>query len=117
VIFVNLQSLVYLALFVIVLGLSVWGLIDAAIRPKQAFASAGKRTKTFWTLVLAGATAVAFVAVPYPIGIGQLGFLALIAAVAAIVYLVDVRPAVQRFSGRGGSGGRGRGGPSSRGGW
>ena len=38
-------------------------------------------------------------------------FLALLAAVAAVVYLVDVRPAVRPYSGRGPRGG------SSRGGW
>jgi len=112
VIFASLQNLVYLILFVAIFGLSVWGLVDALTRTPQAFVSAGKRTKNFWVIVLAASAAVSFVALPPPLGNGYLGFVALIAAVAAIVYLVDVRPAVKGPSGRGG-----RRGPTSRGGW
>lgn len=113
-----MQYLVYMILYVIVFALSVWALVDLLTRPARAFISAGKRTKGFWGAMLAAAVAVSFVALPYPLGIGRLGFLALAAAVAAIVYLVDVKPALQHYSGRGGRGSRGSGrGPSSRGGW
>ncbi|WP_149204167.1 DUF2516 family protein [Actinotalea subterranea] len=109
------QALVFFALYLLVLVFSVVALVDAARRPAQAFPAAGKRTKNFWLAVLGVATAVAFVAVPWPVGIGELQFLALGSAVAAIVYLVDVKPAVTPYSG--GRGGRpGRGGPP-RGGW
>jgi uncharacterized membrane protein YeiB len=93
------QTLVYLALYVAVFVLSVYALVDAARRPARAFAVAGKRTKQFWTLLLGVATAVAFVALPWPLGIGALSFLALGSAVAAGVYLADVRPAVKPYSG------------------
>jgi hypothetical protein len=112
----TLQLIIYCAFFVIIFGLAAWALIDAVRRPAQAYVSAGKRTKQFWGLVLGAATAVAFVAIPYPLGIGFLPFLALLSAVAAIVYLVDVRPAVTPYSGgRGPRSGGGSG--SSRGGW
>jgi hypothetical protein len=101
---VVLFSLFYLAIFV----LCVWALIDAARRPAAAYVAAGKRTKQLWLIVLGVATAVSFIALP---PLGALRFLALIAAVAAVVYLVDVKPAIGGYSG----GGR-RGGPS-RGGW
>lgn len=102
----SLQSLVFLALSLLVLALCVVALVDAARRPASAFTSAGKRTKNFWVAVLGVATAIAFV------GLGNAGFLffAVIAAVAAGVYLADVKPAITPYSGRGGSGG-------SRGGW
>ena len=110
-----LQTVVFLVLYVAVFAACVVALIDAVRRPAAAFVAAGKRTRTFWLAVLGGATAVAFVAIPYPVGIGQLSFLALGSAVAAILYLTDVRPAVARYSGGrgGGRGGRGDG----RGGW
>jgi hypothetical protein len=103
------QSLVYNVLFLVVFVLAAWSLIDAAIRPAAAFVNAGKRTKRFWVAITAVATAVSFA------GLGGGGFLVIIAAVAAGVYLADVRPAVKPYSG--GRGGRGRGTPPSRGGW
>nr|WP_090031337.1 DUF2516 family protein [Cellulomonas marina] len=92
----------YLAIFV----LSVVALLDLLRRPATAFVSAGKLTKGKWGAILGVATAVAFMALPAPLGLGLLGFLAIGAAVAAIVYLVDVKPAVSPYRGRGGGGGR-----------
>ncbi|NTW39709.1 MAG: DUF2516 family protein [Cellulomonadaceae bacterium] len=108
------QIVVFLALYVLVFVLCVVALVDALRRQPAAFVRAGKRTKGFWLAVLGVATAVAFVAIPWPVGIGQLGFLALISAVAAIVYLVDVKPALGPVR-RGGSGGQRGGYPG--GGW
>jgi hypothetical protein len=122
------QSFVFFALYFAVFVLSVWALIDLLTRPAGAFVSGGKRTKNFWLALTGAGTAIAFVAIPPPpplfgflaylgIGLGALSFLALGSAVAAIVYLVDVRPAIRPYSGpRGGRGGRG-GNPPSRGGW
>jgi fucose 4-O-acetylase-like acetyltransferase len=83
--------LVSLAMLVV----KVWALVDAISRPAQAYEVAGKRTKVFWVVILV--LSVIF------LGIGILGLAAL---VAAIVYLVDVRPALREVSGgRGSSGG------------
>ncbi len=106
----NLQIVIFLLLHLFVFGLTVVALVDVLRRPAPAFPRAGKRTKNFWLAILAVATAVAFVAIPYPLGFGLAPFfIALIAAVAAIVYLVDVKPAVAPYSGRG-AGGPGTGG-------
>lgn len=119
----TIQVVVLLALYLIVFVMCVVALVDAARRPAPAFTAAGKRTKGFWLAVLGVATAIAFVALPYPIGIGAMSFfVAGIAAAAAGVYLADVRPAVEGHSGRGGRGRGGRGGrgprrPGSGGGW
>lgn len=110
------QTLVYVAFYVVIFLLAVWALIDLLRRPAPAFVSAGKRTKKFWGILLGVATLLAFVALPYPIGYGYLSFLALGSAVAAVVYLVDVKPAVVPYSG-GGRGPRGRGPSGPRGGW
>ncbi len=111
----SIQAFVYFLLYAVVFVLSVYALVDAARRPARAYASAGKRTKQFWVWVLVAATAVAFVALPWPVGFGFLSFLALGSAVAAGVYLADVRPAIRPYSGGSGRGGRPGGGPY--GGW
>ncbi|GEN81015.1 DUF2516 family protein [Actinotalea fermentans] len=107
----DLQLLVYFALYAVVFAVTVYALVDALRRPAAAFVSGGKRTKQFWTILLGAATAVAFVAIPWPVGFGMLSFLALGSAVAAGVYLADVRPAIKPYSG---GSGRSRG---TRGGW
>ena len=89
----------FVVLYVLIFVACVVALVDAIRRPPTAFVSAGKRTRSFWLAVLGVATAVAFVAIPWPLGIGALSFLALGSAVAAIVYHVDVKPAVAPYSG------------------
>jgi hypothetical protein len=77
--------IIHLVVFVVVLG----ALIDAAIRPDRAFVAAGKQTKVFWCLILL-------------VGV----FIALVGIIAAIVYFVDVRPAIREIGGGGRGGGR-----------
>ncbi|SFJ69581.1 DUF2516 family protein [Cellulomonas sp. KH9] len=109
----SLQVLLFLVFYVAILVLSAWALVDCLRRPAAAFTAAGKRTRTFWTWVLVAATVVAFISIPPPLGLPLRfpSFLALVSAAAAIVYLVDVRPAVTPYSRRRG------GGPSRGGGW
>ncbi|HEY3437544.1 MAG TPA: DUF2516 family protein [Actinotalea sp.] len=95
------QLLVFLLLYLLIFVGCVVALVDVVRRPAPAFVSAGKRTRSFWLAVLGVSTAVAFVAIPWPLGMGGLSFLALGSAVAAIVYHVDVKPAVAPYSGRG----------------
>jgi Na+/H+ antiporter NhaA len=78
----------------VALVIVVVALIDAAIRRDTAYVAAGKQTKIFWILVLV-------------VGL----FITLVGVIAAIVYLVDVRPAVREVGGGGG----GRPGSSSDG--
>jgi hypothetical protein len=75
----------FFVIFVAVLVTKVVALIDAATRPERAFVAAGKQTKTFWIVLLA-------LAVVSTVG----SFISLLGLVAAIVYLVDVRPAVRQ---------------------
>jgi Protein of unknown function (DUF2516) len=69
---------IHLAALVVVIA----ALIDAAFRQDAAFVAAGKQTKIFWILVLV---------------LGA--FITLVGAIAAIVYFVDVRPAVRGAGG------------------
>lgn len=78
----------FLVIHLALLGVKLWALGDASFRPERAFRAAGKQTKPFWLLLLAVAVLTEL-----------FGFLTLIGLVAAIVYLVDVRPAVREFRG------------------
>src|SRR3954447_10230906 len=73
-----------------VLILVAWALIDAVTRPPAAFVAAGKQTKQIWLAILG----VSHLLCQMRIG-GFLGFFAFIIAAAAIVCLVEVRPAVR----------------------
>lgn len=81
-------------------GFAVWlfqvfVFIDAALRPAKAYEAAGKLSKPLWLVILGVAALV---------GIG-LGLFGLAAAIATIVYWVDVRPALREVQGRGRSSG------------
>ena len=68
-------------------GLCLYGVLDAVRRPAGAFPAHGKLTKNAWLAILVVAGVVI-------LGIGSLSFLGIPAIVAAIVYQVDVKPAV-----------------------
>lgn len=80
----GLLSLVYFALLIV----KVWALIDALTRRADAFVAADKLTKVAWLWIL-GLT-VAF-AVVFP---SVVGLFSLAGTIAALVYLLDVRPAL-----------------------
>lgn len=103
----SLQLLLFFAFYLVILVLSAWALVDCLRRPAAAFTTAGKRTRQFWTWVLLAATVVAFISLPYPLDLPFPRFLALVSAAAAVVYLVDVRPAVAPYSRRRPRGGSG----------
>jgi len=77
------------------LALTGWALIDALVRPAAGYVAAGKLTKPAWAAI----TGLAVLVVLWQ---GPMSFLGLPAIIAAIVYLVDVRPAVRGLR-RGGS--------------
>lgn len=93
------QSLVFLGLGLAAFAVQVVALVDCVRQRPDAFVAAGKMTKQRWLIILAVAAALGFAS------LGGLGLLAMIAFVAAAVYLVDVRPALRQVSGRGGSAG------------
>jgi len=100
VVIANVQVLLFLALSVVLLGIELWALVDAARRPAGAFTYGGKRTKRFWVLLTAAGALVGFIAIPPPLGLGIFGtFTMFIAVVPAGVYLADVRPAVSGYGG------------------
>lgn len=92
-------------LFLGILLLKVFCLFDAAFRREDAYRAADKKKKSFW-LILLGIAVVVDV-----LPTGGLGLMFTLAGlVAAIVYMVDVRPALKEVGGRRG-GGRNNMGP------
>ena len=73
----------FLVIFFAIVLVKLFALVDALSRPEAAFAYAGKQTKQFWLVILVLAVVSTFV-----------GFFSLIGLVAALVYLLDVRPAI-----------------------
>lgn len=92
------QSNVLLVLGALAFGLELYALADAARRRPDAFVAAGKRTKQFWTILLAVAAAIGFVVLFSP-----LNMFALLAVVASAVYVTDVRPALEAVQGNRGT--------------
>lgn len=92
----------------VLFALHAYAFGDALIRPPAAYVSAGKKTKQFW-LILTGLAALC------TLTLSNVTFTLVIAAtVIALIYVLDVRPAVQTYRGPRG-GGRKPSGP--RGGW
>lgn len=75
----------FLVIFLAIVLVKLFALVDAASRPAGSFVYAGKQTKQIWLVILALAVLSTFV-----------GFVTLIGLVAALVYLLDVRPALVR---------------------
>lgn len=87
--FFGASNVLLLALGLLALALKLWALVDAIIRPGAAFPAAGKLSKPIWIAILAAAVLLG--------GASVLGLLGLLGTVAAVVYLVDVRPAVREL--------------------
>jgi hypothetical protein len=82
------EALVFLVLYWGVLALTVWAFVDSLVRPASGFVAAGKLTKPGWAAITGLAALIIF-------WMGPMTFLGLPAVIAAVVYLVDVRPAVR----------------------
>ena len=86
------QSLVLYGLAAVGFAVKLWAFVDALRTSGDAFPYAGKRTKNFWLAITGVALAVGVVLILDP-----LSFINIIAVVGALVYLVDVRPAVKQY--------------------
>lgn len=75
-------------LFLGLLAVKGWALVDALMRPAQAYPAVDKLTKPAWLWIL-GLTLVAHIVFSHPFAL-----LSIAGTIAAFVYLLDVRPAV-----------------------
>ena len=84
----------FVALAVAAFVVEAWAFIDGIIRPAPAYVAAGKLTKPLWLIILGVAFVIGLYSAAY---CGAVGFLSVIAFVAAAVYLADVRPKVREY--------------------
>lgn len=84
----NPSALLFFVVGLVILAVELWALVDASTRPAAAYPAADKRTKPFWAGILAAALLLSFL-------FGGTSLFGIVGIVAAIVYLVDVRPAVR----------------------
>ena len=82
------------AVYLVLLAVKAWALIDCLTRPAAAFAAADKQTKVAWLWII-GLSLAAEMLLP-----GPLGLVSLLGTVASFVYLLDARPAVREVTGR-----------------
>ncbi|OEU87457.1 hypothetical protein DB35_23310 [Streptomyces abyssalis] len=82
----------FLIITLVLLAMAVFAFIDGAMRRTDAYTAAGKQTKVFWLIIL-GLT--------LPANYFQIVFLQIAGAIATIVYIVDVRPALKQVMGGG----------------
>jgi hypothetical protein len=106
------QALIVFALAAAAFAVEVWAFGSAVRAPAGAFLAAGTLKKPAWVAITAAAAVIGLTAVPTPLaGGGFGGILSIASLVAALVYLVSVRPKVR------GSRRPPPSGPSSGGGW
>ena len=84
----------FVALAVAAFVVEAWAFIDAIIRPAPAFSAVGKLSKPIWLIILGVAFVVGLYAAAYG---GAVGFLSVLAFVAAAVYLADMRPKLKEY--------------------
>ena len=87
------QNLVFLALTVAAFVVQLWAFIDCLRFKDENYRAVDKQSKKFWVILLGVGLALALIALP-PMGMRMI-FLNIIALVAGIVYLPDVRPKVR----------------------
>ena len=90
----SIQSSILLFATLLLFALQAWAIVDAISHRPEAYEAAGKQTKTMWLVILAVALAA------HLIFWNPVSLLNIAGAVAAIVYLVDVRPALRSLSRR-----------------
>lgn len=93
---VVIEHYLMIALSIVIVVLAVWALVDCLRHGADRFVQEGKKTKGFWTAMTVASAAVALLGM---VSGSSIGFLQLIGASIACVYLADVKPAV---SGKGG---------------
>jgi hypothetical protein len=84
----------FVALAVAAFVVEAWAFIDAITRPAQGFPAVGKLSKPIWLIILGVAFVVGLYAAVYG---GAVGFLSVLAFVAAAIYLADMRPKLKEF--------------------
>lgn len=102
----QVQNAVALVLSVALFAMMIFAFVDALRHREDAYRAAGKLTKVAWCAITGVCAALGLLSIGNPLQIFEI-----LAVVGAAVYLADVRPALQRVSGRGGRSNNGPYGP------
>lgn len=105
----NLQFYVLVILAFVVFAIQIYALVDALRRPARGYTAEGKLSKPIWLVILGVAATLGLLGLP-PGFYTTRSFINIIAVVAAIVYLVDVRPRLLSY-------GTGKGRPQGPSSW
>ena len=89
----NGQGLILTALRVIAGVAALIALVHACVQRSDAFPAVDRQTKVIWVSILAAATVFIWF-------FGAVSFLGIIAVVAMLIYIVDVRPRVDDIQGK-----------------
>lgn len=88
------QNGVLLVATLLLFAIEAWAFVDAVSRRPEAFEAANKQNKKMWLWILGIALAA------HMLFWNPINFLNMIGAVASLVYLLDVRPAVRSLTRR-----------------
>jgi hypothetical protein len=89
-----IENSIMLALALVLFVVKAFAFLDALGRPQQVFPAADRQTKKFWLLILG------LFLLEHLIFWQVIGLLSLIGTVAALVYVLDVRPTVRALTSR-----------------
>ena len=102
---IDLVDYIVLGLWLVLLVAKGFALVEALRYSDRYYAAAGKRSRSLW-LVITGLSFVVHLVTNSP-----LSLLSVVGTVATLIFLFDVRPALQQVSGRGGGSSQGPYGP------
>jgi hypothetical protein len=88
-----------LVIYVALIALRVWSVVDCLTRKAAAFPAANKLTKPAWAAILLIAGVLGTLLGPPATPSTTVSVFSLISVVASAIYLADVRPAVREISG------------------
>lgn len=92
----SITGFIGLAVWAALLVVKVFALVDSLRYSNNQYVSAGKRGRTLWLVLTSLSLAFHLIT-------GPVSFINIAGTIASIIYLVDVRPALQQVSGRGGN--------------
>jgi hypothetical protein len=86
-----------LVILIVSLGLEAWAFVHCAVQRPDAFNAVGTLSKGLWLALIGGTLLLSMVF------FAILPLFTLIALTAALVYLLDIRPAIREITNGGGS--------------
>jgi hypothetical protein len=93
----QVEQTINLIIFIVSLGVEAWAFVHCALQRPDAFNAVGTLSKGIWLAVIGGTVLLAMVF--FSLG---MQLFTLIAVTAALVYLLDVRPAIREITDGGG---------------